>query len=102
MSPVIDHPVHEKTRIKAGYKYGCYDRKGMSVGYIAPDRQYRPDGTFIVTQKFISHVLSETCKYDMSDKDKFCEGCEAKKDPVFQAGSNTQGACCVNFILILY
>ena len=60
--------------------HGCWNRHPFKTGYIAPDRQYRPDGTFVVTQKFISHVTSETCRYDMADKDKACEGCTAIKD----------------------
>ena len=76
MSPVLDHPVHEKMKLKAGTKYGCFDKKRTTVGYYALDRQYRPDGTFVVTHKFISDVMSKTCKYDMSQKDKRCEGCD--------------------------
>ena len=79
--PVLDHDVHEKTRLKAGFKYGCYDGKSVKSGYIAPDRQYRPDGTYVVIQKFIEHRMSEKCRnFYLWDTDKFCEGCDKPKD----------------------
>jgi len=79
--PVLDHEVNEKTRIKAGFKYGCYDRKILKNGYIAFDRQYRPDGTFVIVQKFIENKMSDKCRnFYLWDKDKFCEGCDTQKD----------------------
>ena len=80
MSPVLDHEVHVVTKIRADKPYGCHSRKSMSKGYIAPDRYYRQDGTFVVTQKFISHALSQSCRYDLSHKDLRCEGCTSIKD----------------------
>ena len=78
--PVLDHEVHVVTKIRADKPYGCHSRNGMANGYVALDRQYRHDGTFVVTQKFISHALSEACRYDLSGKDLRCSECSTKKD----------------------
>ena len=78
--PVLDHEVHVVTKIRADKPYGCYSRKGMSGGYVALDRQYRQDGTFVVTQRIIEHNLSQSCRYDLSHKDLRCEGCTTNKD----------------------
>ena len=78
--PVLDHEVHVVTKIRADKPYGCHSRNGMANGYVALDRQYRHDGTFVVTQKFISHALSEACRYDLAGKDLRCSGCSTKKD----------------------
>ena len=81
--PVLDHEVHVVTKIRADKPYGCHSRKGMSNGYIAPDRQYRLDGTYVLTQKFISHAMSEACRYDLSDKDPRCNDCSIKRDKAY-------------------
>ena len=78
--PVLDHEVHVVTKIRSDKPYGCHSRKAMSSGYVAPDRYYRQDGTFVVTQKFISHAMSETCRYDLSSKDPRCNDCSTKRD----------------------
>ena len=81
--PVEDHAVHERVKIGSGFRYGCHNRKPFKPGYIAFDRQYRPDGTFVVTQKLIPHAMSETCRYDLAGNDPHCEGCHAPKDTVY-------------------
>ena len=78
--PVLDHEVHVVTKIRADKPYGCHSRKCMSSGYVALDRQYRHDGTFVVVQKFIPHVLSDSCRYDLSAKDLRCDRCTTRKD----------------------
>ena len=78
--PVLDHEVHIVTKIRSDKPYGCHSRNGMSKGYLAPDRYYRQDGTFVVTQKFISHAMSEACRYDLSGKDPRCNDCSTKRD----------------------
>ena len=83
MSPVLDHEVHVVTKIRADKPYGCHSRKSMSKGYIAPDRYYRQDGTFVVTQKFISHAMSETCRYDLAEKDPRCNECSTNRDKAY-------------------
>ena len=81
--PVLDHEVHVVTKIRADKPYGCHSRKGMSSGYVALDRQYRHDGTFVVVQKFITHAMSETCRYDLAEKDPRCNDCSTKRDKVY-------------------
>ena len=81
--PVLDHEVHVVTKIRADKPYGCHSRKSMANGYVAFDRQYRHDGTFVVVQKFISHTLSDGCRYDLSAKDLRCEGCCTQKDKAY-------------------
>lgn len=79
--PVEEHEVHEKVRIAAGQPYGCHGRDGVSKGYYAPDRVYRPDGTFYIIQAFIKHAMSDTCRaFYLWDTDPRCEGCTADKD----------------------
>lgn len=85
MMPVEDHDVHPMTRIKAGWKYGCYDKPRTQVGYYAPDRQYRPDGTYVVIQRFIKNEMSEKCRnFYLWDKDPACEGCDSPKDTAYR------------------
>lgn len=72
--------VHEKTRLKAGVRYGCFDKPRSTIGYYAPDRQYRPDGTFVVVMKFIHNVMSKPCRYDLWQNDSRCKGCDVPKD----------------------
>ena len=80
MPPVEDHEVHELTRIALGKRYGCHNRGGFAPGYHAPDRRYRPDGTFYVIQVFIPHKMSTACRYDLFETDPRCEGCNYEKD----------------------
>lgn len=72
--PVDDHPVHEKTKKRGDEKPGCYNRTGYAKGYYAPDRVYRPDGTFYVVQVYLktSWIDYERCP----NKDyEECRGC---------------------------
>ena len=74
--PVEDHAVHDKVKHAADYKYGCHNRKEYDTGYFAPDRIYKPDGTFYIVQKRIPYTMSRECRYDMSLSDSHCEGCQ--------------------------
>ena len=78
--PVDDHPVHEKTKIGKDFRYGCHNHKPFNKGYYAPDRIYRPDGTFYIVQKFIPFVMSRNCKFDLSRTDPACRDCKWKED----------------------
>lgn len=78
MPPVDDHPIHPSTIQKQGTKNGCYNRKPFASSYYAPDRIYRPDGTFYIVLKKIDYCMSTECKYDMADGDPGCEGCQWK------------------------
>lgn len=79
--PVLDHEVHDKVRIKSDKPYGCHSRDGVSHGYYAPDRVYRPDGTFYIIQTFIQHTMSDKCRsFYLWESDQRCHGCTTKKD----------------------
>ena len=79
--PVEDHEVHEKVKKEAGYKYGCNKQREFSSGYYAPDRRYKPDGTFYVIQTFIPHEMSKQCRsFYLWDTDTGCATCPATKD----------------------
>lgn len=79
MPPVDDHEVHEKVKIKIDKPYGCKNKEKQSDGYYAPDRVYRPDGTFYLIQTYILFVMTRDCKYDMSRTDPRCNGCKYKE-----------------------
>ena len=72
--PVEDHPVHEKTKKTGEEKPGCYNRTGFSKGYYAPDRVYRPDGTFYVVQVYLKTSWIDYERCPNSDYEE-CEGC---------------------------
>ena len=79
--PVEDHEVHEKVRISSDKPYGCHSRTGLSKGYYAPDRVYRPNGTFHIVQTFIPHAMSAQCRaFYLWDTDPRCQDCTADKD----------------------
>lgn len=79
--PVEDHEVHEKVKIADDKPYGCHSRKGLGKGYYAPDREYRPDGTFYTRLTFIPHAMSTACRsFYLWDTDPRCRACIAEKD----------------------
>ena len=79
--PVEDIPVHEKVSISADKPYGCNGRKGFSKGYYAPDRVYRPDGTFYVVQAWIPYAMSTGCRnFYIWDTDPRCSSCDSERD----------------------
>lgn len=81
MPPVEDFPVHHLVQIEAGKPYGCHSREGFSAGYYAPDRRYRPDGTFAIYQTHIPHVMSQQCRsFYLWDNDPRCAGCTTSRD----------------------
>ena len=81
MPPVEDHAVHDKVKIDADTPYGCHSRKGMAAGYFAPDRVYKPDGTFYVIQRRIPFAMSTKCRnFYLWNVDPRCAGCTAEKD----------------------
>lgn len=81
MPPVEDHDVHEKVRIDADKPYGCHSRQGMSAGYFAPDRRYKPDGTYYQILTRIPHAMSKECRsFYLWDTDPRCGGCTSPRD----------------------
>jgi len=84
MPPVEEHEVHEKVRIAADKPYGCISRTGFAAGYYAPDRRYRPDGTFYIVQTFLPHVMSTSCRsFYLWDTDPRCAVCKADRDEAY-------------------
>ena len=77
--PVEDHAVHEQVKIAADKRYGCWNREGMGAGYYAPDREYRPNGTFYIRLTFIPHVMATDCRYDLHETDPRCTDCTTEK-----------------------
>lgn len=78
---VLDHPVHDKVKIGADFKYGCNSRKSFADGYYAPDRVYKPDGTFYIIQSFVKRAMSDKCRnFYLWDTDNACRGCTTEKD----------------------
>lgn len=79
--PVEDHEVHEKVKIEADKPYGCSNRGEFSKGYYAPDRRYRPDGTYYQVLVFIPHAMSTSCRsFYLWDTDPRCSVCKAERD----------------------
>ena len=83
--PVDDHPIHHST-IKTDFRAGCYNRPPASDGYWVPTRLYRPDGSFVMSEKYITHTLTRICRQvgrkvngvweDLPE----CVGCTAQRD----------------------
>ena len=83
--PVEDHEVHDKVRIQSDTPYGCHSRESFVNGYYAPDRVYRPNGTYYQTLTFIEHATSRECRsFYLWDVDPRCKGCTAAKDVDYQ------------------
>jgi len=78
MPPVEDHEVHEMTRFDSTKRYGCHNRKGFADGYYAPNRKAGSNGyepVFTTMAVKIPFTMSRECRFDMSLKDPWCEGC---------------------------
>ena len=79
--PVEDHEVHERVKISADKPYSCNSRERFSKSYFAPDRVYRPNGTFYIIQREIEHAMSDRCRnFYLWDADPRCAKCTAPKD----------------------
>ena len=78
--PVEDHEVHEKVKIESDKPYGCHSKPRTETGYQAPDRRYKPDGTFYVVQTKIFNKMSKPCRYDKYQEDPRCTACTVEKD----------------------
>jgi hypothetical protein len=59
-----------------GQHYGCHNRAPYATGYFAPDRVYKPDGTYYTILRRIPFQNSALCKYDRWATDYGCEGCK--------------------------
>lgn len=63
--PVIDHPIHDKTKIGPDHRYGCHNRPDMFVPVVQRDNG-----------KMYPYSLSHDCRYDRSETDAHCAGCK--------------------------
>lgn len=80
--PVENHPVHEKTRIGADFRYGCHNRKDFASGYRAIDRVAGSNGyeaVWHMCSVVIPFTMSRDCQYDLSASDAACEGCKHRR-----------------------
>lgn len=64
---------------------GCWNAV-RKPGYWAPDRVYRPDGSFVEGYTYIEDTASTACMYDRNQEDRRCDGCR-KKTPTSGASS---------------
>ena len=71
---VLTHEVHQLTIGKPTYE--TCQIKQRKASYWAPDRIYFPDGSFESTSVRVPDTSSTTCRYDMSEIDSRCTGCE--------------------------
>jgi len=83
--PVEEHEVHEKVRQKAGFRYGCHNRKSIAQGYWAKDgfRMEEHEGVMYGVQqwKWVEHAMSTACRsFYLWRSDEACKGCKAEKD----------------------
>lgn len=69
--PVDDHAVHPSTQKGPDFRYGCWNHAAYSEGYWAHPWN-RKGG------KWVKHVMSRDCRYDLSHQDYACEGCNRR------------------------
>lgn len=82
--PVEEHEVHEKVKIDDTFRYGCNSVRNPNramKGYHAPQRHYRPDGTFYIALTFIEYKMSKPCRsFYLWDTDPGCADCKTERD----------------------
>ena len=84
MCPVDDHPVHERV-IKTDFRAGCYNRGRTRTGYWAPNRVYRPDGSYTMSEAYVE-TSQTACRQVGRKVDGVwedlpeCVGCTAQRD----------------------
>lgn len=67
--PVEDHAVHEMTRFDDTKRYGCHNRGAYAGAYMA--HPWAATGG-----KWAEYRMSRECRFDMSLRDPWCEGCK--------------------------
>lgn len=66
---VLIHPVHERTKIDGGHRYGCWNLPGD-----------------------LKHAMSDRCMYDLSLSDASCTGCMHRgKGEIYDARIRNEG-----------
>lgn len=79
--PVIDTPVHEKTRAGSGHRYFCNNKPRTREPYLAPDgyvtvHDHKDHGTMVmVKMSWVEDTGTLDCRHDISLSDSGCEGC---------------------------
>lgn len=71
--PVIDHPVHDTTRVNTTtWRYGCHNKKRTGQDYVV-QCGWTEDGRADLI--YCRDVFSRECRYDFSLTDTACDGC---------------------------
>jgi len=65
--PVLDHEVHHSVKHGEDKRYGCHNRAAYADGYTASTWG---------TPSQVKNAMSRECRFDMSLKDPWCEGCK--------------------------
>lgn len=73
-----DHSEPHALTVRTGKEaWGCSNR-AFAAGYWAPDRTYRPDGSFVMGSKFIPHTMSTKCRQSGTLNDVRCNACRER------------------------
>lgn len=84
---VLEHPVHDKVKQGADFKYGCHSANTGPLrpnGYYAPQRVMRSYGDLEYVAVFIEHRMSTACRnFYLWDADRACAGCTQPKDTAY-------------------
>ena len=87
--PVHDHEIHPMTQFGEDFRYGCHSKHAPPVrspGYWVKQREYEPDGKFIMIDSFVPHNMSVKCRYDKRAGDAGCDGCKNESDTKYLGG----------------
>lgn len=87
--PVHDHEISPLTQVDESFRYGCHSKHSPPVrspGYWVKQREYKPDGTFIMVDSFIPHNMSVLCRYDKRSSDINCFDCTNESDTKYLLG----------------
>ena len=66
---------HDKNKKTSDDKPGCYNHGHYADGYYAPDRVYKPDGTFYIVQTYIKRQFINRITCPNADYAE-CKGCD--------------------------
>jgi len=81
---VLEHEVHAKVKIDSTFRYGCNSVRNPNRsmnGYHAPDRRYKPDGSYYQVLVFIPNAMSKLCRsFYLWDTDPACADCKTERD----------------------
>ena len=74
--------VHELTVGKSTYE-AC-QRKERKNFYLAPDRHYFDDGSYVEMKRLVKNAMSEDCRNFYLWESRECSGCEYPKDREYE------------------